>query len=138
MRAWMSVRDVLDMVEEEVALRAGLLLTDHDVFHLLDGSPIEAWSQPLRLPAETAIGIRPEFFEDLARVLRAAVGNLPDAVSPEAKRFGLLGKLGEAASEVPLVLEALTAEAIKRDPPIINAEVVDAVTNTGQFLKTWS
>lgn len=78
-RMWIQTRGLLDMVIEEVACKSGVLLTDHDVFSLLEGSPLSGWAEVFRQPPERLHGVRPEFIVDAIRTLRAAVGNLPDA-----------------------------------------------------------
>ena len=90
MRAWMSIRNILDLAEEELAIRAGLLLTDHNVFDIIGGTELAPWVNRLRGNPDEVIGIRPEFFEDITRVLRAGVGNLPDATPPMLRQAKLL------------------------------------------------
>jgi restriction system protein len=79
MRAIITVRELLDTVIEEVAIKTGILLTDHNVKTILKSSDMKNWLGVFTMHPDETLGIRPEFVEDAIRVLRYALGNLPDA-----------------------------------------------------------
>lgn len=81
MRAIITVREVLDTVIEEVAFKTGILLTDYDIYTILKADPNMAqWSTIFHKKyADIIGGFRPEFIEDAVRVIRSALGELPDA-----------------------------------------------------------
>jgi restriction system protein len=127
MRAWMTIRDFLDLTEEEVAIRSGLLLTDHDVFSLLDGTPIEPWAKRLRGDHQEEIGIRPVWFEDITRVLRTAIGNLPDATPPMLLSVRLLKKLNALGYDPGPVIKAFGEELRTGQYQVLGDEICQAV-----------
>jgi len=92
MRAWMSAGDLRDQVIETVAVKSGILLTEHDVYRLLGKSELSSFRKMLTPGWETFVGVRPEFYEDLILVLRTAIGNLPDASKGEFVAFRVLSK----------------------------------------------
>jgi len=79
MRAWITVRHLLDLSEEQVAIRSGILLDDYDVKALIAKSPLKEYSSIFSRDPNSTFGIRPEFIEDVVRLLRVSIGNLPDA-----------------------------------------------------------
>src|SRR5689334_22780189 len=101
----MSIREILDLAEEEVAIRSGLLLTDHDVFQLLSGTPIEGWAARLKGDPGEVIGIRPEVFERRTRGLRAAGGNLPHARPAIVSRLGESERLQRKGADPAPIME---------------------------------
>ena len=127
MRAWMSIRNILDLAEEELAIRAGLLLTDYNVFDIIVGTELEPWVNRLRGNPDEVIGIRPEFFEDITRVLRAGVGNLPDATPPMLRNVKLLRDLMAANLDPQPVMEAFTLEISSGTYKVLGKEICDAV-----------
>jgi len=127
MRAWMQIRKILDLVEEELAIRAGLLLTDHDVFMLLDSTPLKPWTDRLRGNPDETIGVRAEFFEDMTRVLRAAVGNLPDGTPGSLLLIRRMKEIFEMGLDPNPVVKAFSEEIETGNYRIIGKEVCDAV-----------
>lgn len=127
MRAWMPIREVLDLVEEEIAIRSGLLLTDHDVFRLLDNTPLRHWAKRLKGAADETIGVRSEFFEDITRVIRAAVGNLPDGTPSDILNHRLMKKLVDMGLNPSLVINAFTDEIKNGKHQEIGKDFCDAV-----------
>lgn len=83
MRFTITVRELLDTIIEQVAIKTGILLTDHDVKRLLKAGEMKEWLYVFRKRPNEVLAVRPEFIEDFVRVLRAILGNLPDA-SPAA------------------------------------------------------
>ena len=127
MRAWMPIRKILDLVEEELAIRSGLLLTDHDVFILLDDTPLKPWIKRFRGNPDEIIGVRAEFFEDITRVLRAAVGNLPDATPGSLLMIRRMNEIIEMGLDPDPVMKAFSEEIETGNYQIIGKEVCDAV-----------
>lgn len=127
MRAWMPIREILDLIEEEIAIRSGLLLTDHDVFRLLDDTPLGHWAERLKGAADGTIGIRSEFFEDITRVIRAAVGNLPDGTPSGLLNHRLMKKLVDMGLDPGPVINAFTEEIRNGKHKEIGKEVCDAI-----------
>jgi len=126
-RAWMQIREILDLVEKELAIRAGLLLSDHDVFMLLDNTPLKPWTERLRGKADEIIGVRAEFFEDITRVLRAAVGSLPDGTPGSLLMIRPMNKILETGLDPNPVIKAFSEEIETGNYRIIGKEVCDAV-----------
>jgi len=127
MRAWKPIREILDLVEEELAIRAGLLLTDHDVFMLLDSTPLKPWTERLRGNPDEIIGVRAEFFEDITRVLRATVGNLPDGTPISLLTIRRLKEIMEMGLDPDPVIEAFSEEIETGNYQIFGKEICDAV-----------
>lgn len=127
MRAWMPIREILDLVEEELAIRAGLLLTDHDVFMLLDNTPLKPWTERLRGNPDEIIGVRAEFFEDITRVLRAAVGNLPDGTPGSLLMIRRMNEILEMGLDPNPVIKTFSEEIETGNYQIIGKEICDAV-----------
>jgi restriction system protein len=127
MRAWMPIREILDLVEEELAIRVGLLLTDYDVFMLLKNTPIKPWIARLRGNSDEIIGVRAEFFEDITRVLRTAVGNLSDSTPGSLLMIRRMNKLLEMGLDPKPVIKAFSEEIETGKYQIIGDEICDAV-----------
>ena len=66
----------LDLVSEEVACSAGVLLSNYNIHTLSKRYEIDELDGLQRGELETVI--RPEDFEDAVLNLRVAIGNLPD------------------------------------------------------------
>lgn len=80
MRWTTNARGLLDLTAEQVAIASGLLLTDSDVLGILDKSSMARWTVVLGRPDSEWFRVRPEFLQDLIRVVRAGIGNLPNAM----------------------------------------------------------
>ncbi|RKG66344.1 restriction endonuclease [Corallococcus sp. CA054B] len=109
MRFWTTPRSLLDLITESVACRSGILLTDHDVRSLVQGTPLEQWTGVFDRPQDAQIGIRPEFVEDFVRVLRAAIGNLPDATPGGILSIRRLKKLTDRGIDIAPVFDAINS-----------------------------
>lgn len=127
MRAWMQIRKILDLVEEELAIRAGLPLTDHDIFALLDSTKLRNWMNRLKGNPDEIIGIRPEFFEDITLVLRAAVGNLPDGTPGGLLLVRRMKEILKMGLDLNPVIKAFSEEVETGNYQIIGKEICDAV-----------
>ncbi len=127
MRAWMPIRKILDLVEEELAIRAGLLLTDHDVFVLLDGTKLKHWMDRLKGNPDEMIGIRPEFFEDMTCVLRTAIGNLPDGTPGSLLLIRRMKEMLKMGLDPNPVIKAFSEEIETGNYQTIGQEVCDVV-----------
>ena len=102
-------RLLLDAASEQVAITAGLLLTDSDLFKILEAGPMADVCELLQQPDSEWFLVRPELLQDIVRVLRAGVGNLPDA-SPgyesgdkyleEARREGDVSRILDSFNSV--------------------------------------
>lgn len=79
MRAWMTSGQILDLIIEQVAIKAGVLLTERDVHEILSKSLVKEWAAIFNTSRDTARGVRPELVQDCINVIRASIGNLPDA-----------------------------------------------------------
>ena len=109
MRFWTTPRSLLDLVIESVACRTGILLTDHNVRSLIQGTPMESWSSVFDRPSESAMGVRPEFVDDFVRVLRASGGNLPDATPGAILSMRRLMRLDQSGVDPTPVFDAIVA-----------------------------
>lgn len=123
----MPIRQILDLAEEEVAISAGLLITDHDLFELLAGTQMEGWANRLRGDPSEELGIRPEYYEDIVRSLRAAVGELPDASPAIVHRIKATKKLVERGIDPASIMNALI-EATPNGPIVIDELVMRGVS----------
>jgi len=79
MRAWMSIGDILHFIIEQVAIDSGILLNSNTVREILKKSEMSDWAHLIERNPQEIFGVRPEFVEDIVRILRAAIGNLPNA-----------------------------------------------------------
>jgi restriction system protein len=133
----MPIRNILDLLEEELAIRAGLLLTDHDVFMLLDNTNLKPCMDRLKGNSDEVIGIRAEVFDDMARVLRAEVGNLPDGTPGSLVRICQMKEMLKMGLDPNPVIKAFLEEIETGNYQIIGEEVCEAVkrkTGASDFL----
>ena len=79
MRTWMTSGQILDVIIEQVAIKGGILLTERDVYEILGKSLVKEWASIFNAPRDTLQGVRPEFVQDCINIIRASIGNLPDA-----------------------------------------------------------
>lgn len=106
MRAWVSARYLLDLLEEQVAIRSGILLNDYDIKEIIKNSSMKDFVPCLTGAPDKTFGVRPELVEDLVRVIRAAIGNLPDTEDGMIILFKRLRRLKEEGHEVEKFLPA--------------------------------
>ncbi|MGE6758802.1 restriction endonuclease [Corallococcus interemptor] len=97
------------MITETVACRSGILLTDHDVRSLVQGTPLEQWTEVFDRPQDAEIRVRPEFVEDFVRVLRAAIGNLPDATPGGILSMRRLKRLADRDIDITPIFDAISS-----------------------------
>ena len=108
MRFVISVRELLDTIIEQVAIKTGILLNDHDVKELLMSSEMSSWLDIFERPPDEVIGVRPEFIEDFVRVLRAILGNLPDASPAVIHSIKIVKEICESGIDPQPALDALS------------------------------
>lgn len=106
----------LDVVSEQVAIKCGLLLTDFDILTILDQSPIAPWTQTLRTSESEWFTVRPEFLQDVVRVVRAGVGNLPDATPGDVAGGAYLDSVSKLGGDVAIIADAFSS-VLKRLKP---------------------
>jgi restriction system protein len=104
---WVDARGFLDFVAEEVAFRSGILLSDHDIRQLLGGTPLAEAGHIVDEPPESMLRVRPEFIDDVVRVLRTAVGNLPDARSGMQVSIELLREIDRSGVNLERLWDAM-------------------------------
>jgi restriction system protein len=127
MRAIITIRELLDTIIEEVAIRTGILLNDHDVINIFASSPMKEWKAIFGDSPDQVIGVRPEFVEDIVLVIRVGLGNLPDATRASFAFFDRIGKFYDSGYNITLILETLSSLALKRNNKLIDAGVVEEV-----------
>ena len=106
MRAWVTVRYLLDLLAEQVAIRSGILLNDFDIRAIIENSSMKDFASVFTRDPNATFGVRPEFVEELLRVIRAAIGNLPDTEDGTVKMFRRLRELQESGYEVEKFIPA--------------------------------
>lgn len=70
---------------------------------------MEAWTAVFDRPQGAEIGVRPEFVEDFVRVLRAAIGNLPDATPGAILGMRRLKRLVDRGIDTTSVFDAISS-----------------------------
>ena len=123
----MTTRTLLDLTIEEVACKSGVLLADHDVRSLLAGTPMEEWSTVFDRPPDFESGVRPEFIEDLVRVLRAGVGNLPDATPGGILSMRRLKRLIDSGTDLGPIIKAFEEWTENTKSKVLGEEAVREV-----------
>jgi restriction system protein len=118
----LQVRDLFDTVSEHVAQRSGILLSDHDMSRLIKDTPMKLVLGLFKEEPTTRVRVRAEVVDDLIRVLRAAVGNLPDATPADLIRVRLLMGIADSGldpSEAFKIVDAWHARHLPIDDPAL-------------------
>ncbi|WP_312337975.1 restriction endonuclease [Anaerospora hongkongensis] len=100
MRAWVTVRYLLDLLAEQVAIRSGILLNDYDIKAIIENSPMKDFVSVFAGDPNVTFGVRPEFVEDLLRIIRTSIGNLPDTEDGMIKLSRRLRELQKSGYKV--------------------------------------
>jgi restriction system protein len=135
MRFQITIRELLDKVTEHVAIKSGILLSDHDVFELLHESEMKNWLHVLKGEPDKTFAARPEFIEDFVRVLRCQIGNLPDATPPTIHSTQIFKKLLDEGNDPKPVLDAFLEIINSNKYKIIGEDAANEIVNKSKMPK---
>ncbi len=127
MRATITVRELLDTIIEQVAVKTGILLNDHDVHDLLKSSEMDSWLFVFEKAPDEIIRVRPEFIEDFVRILRAILGNLPDASPATIHSIRIFKEIFESGIDPQPALDALSKVIENGKYKVIGKEAAEEI-----------
>lgn len=102
----MTIDDILHFIIEQFAIDTGILLSSHNIKEAIAKSDMSEWSSVFNKNPDDVIGVRPEFIEDIVRVLRFAFGNLPDATPGFIVFIDKIKSLEKRGVDTKLIMEA--------------------------------
>lgn len=115
-----------DLITEEIACKAGLLLTDNEARLLLARSEqSELWL--FEQPDDAIIRIRPEEIEDVILALRHQIGNVNDTAPAIAKQIQFVQGLTAKGIDASPLIAALDQVVESRKYKVLGKEAADEI-----------
>ena len=125
----MTIGDILHFIIEQVAIDTGILLSSNNIKETLVKSDMSEWSSAFDKNPDEVIGVRPEFIEDIVRVLRVAFGNLPDATPGLILFIEKIKSLEKRGVKTDLIMKATEKVVSSKKYEIIGKEAIEEIIN---------
>jgi hypothetical protein len=119
MAGHVSTRVLVDLLSDELARRSGILLSSGDIRALAVHVPHESYRVALTQAPDHVVDRASDFYSDLARDLRVAIGNLADDEPPTLRRMRVTQALVAAGHDPLPVFEAFGRLAVERPGTMI-------------------
>lgn len=120
-------RVVIDLLSNELAFRAGLLLTQRDILDVARHLPSDSYRQVLLGNLDDVVGRFTDFYSDIARSLRVAIGNLPDDESPIVRRVRTIRAMVESGHDPSNIIMAFAEVGRARPDRTLGADAIAEV-----------
>lgn len=123
----MTIGDILHFIIEQIAIDAGILLSNHDIKEAISKSEMSEWVSFFDKNQDEVSGVRPEFIEDIVRVLRVALGNLPDATSGLTIFMNKITNLHKRGIDTNLIINAFDEVVFPNNYKTINKDILEKI-----------
>jgi restriction system protein len=128
----MKIGDILHFIIEQVAIDTGILLSSSNIKEAITESEMSEWGFFFDGSPDEVTGVRPEFIEDIVRVLRVSVGNLPDATPGFVVASDKMRDLLEKGFDVDKIIEASEKVISSKKDKIIDEETINEITKASK------
>ena len=134
---WTTIPSFMDLLEEEVACRSGVLLADQDLRELAMQASIQLMQTiPLDRTTSHTIRLRGEEIEACIVGLRATIGNLPDSKSGMAVAMDNLRLLADLKVDIKPIADALHEALQSNRHKTVDKELIDEIARVTGYSKS--